>query len=316
MEEKTDRELAHETVDAIFDTYEAIKFSNIGVDIDRIAEAQRCVRMFWSIYELSLWWAEDLFEGRHLWENDDTVKRLCTDLYERHPIDKDWFFEVIGAGTNRESADELVFEQRDELLDYLVDSEQGWVASVAATQSAIFEMTQSRSVKSIWPGVIHSAFFELKLGGKPSILQPQKKFHGDAGRYHRVKADLVCHVLFKHGQGASKTLARQTIGADLGVSEHALKKWELDLRKLGPYAADFEAAFFAGYYDETISDEKANRRSWSQVMEEVPEDSELRQSYYGWSLFERMWWKHHDQSQYNPQDLRRRLKEARANEPD
>jgi hypothetical protein len=273
---------AHELLDSMFDHMEDAERGNLKPEYYRADSAHQATACFWSIYELGLVWAEDFARGVYRIENHPVIARLVEPLRSLNQHDDTWIFEEVGRVLQVRDSDQTVVQSSEvtSALDAASDFFMAYGPDWTEMQTVIYEMTRSRLTDSAWRDKVHSHIFHVLVGENADLFQPQSGKHGSATALFRAKLAIIREVAFRYGAGASKTEARSTIGGIVGVSEHTLKKWESELKRIGEVDFAIHCAQWAGLLDRTISESEPK-----QNLDAVLADDEIfHVMHYGYTL--------------------------------
>lgn len=307
-----DREEAHQLLNRILDIADKVHPRNEDCDVYRIPEAQRATRLFWLLYRNVLAWAEDIHRGHYLFEHEPWAKKhieaFINDTAGSRE-DEDWFFEVVGGYLRINSGMDHLFDHGS--LEDL--SEHYWEGynSTVGDQHVLYEMTQS-TVYGMYFDHLHDATFQLQMGHTPELFRVTRQRRGNPWAMHWAKRQVTEAILFLSGRGESKQHAREAVGAAIGVSEHALKKWEVEIRKNGFVDFLCETAELAG----TWSYQFANHDNLRSVEKWLGEDAPELQIRYGLSYLECAWHTYERYREIDYAKLRNLVRSARLGPTD
>lgn len=311
------RKDAHDLLDLILDQYEDARYDNPGYEYYRVDSAQIATRNFWRLYELCCSWAEDVHRGHFLYQTDKTAASHMNAFAAEFATtrdDDDWVFEIVGSllRSNSFKHEHFTSEHLNALDEYVCSDAIG---DAAIEQHVLFEMTQSKTVSTIWPELLHTSTLWLQFGFTPWLFQQVAKRNGNSREMLEAKTQAVDLVLFRHGQGVSKEAARRDVGEAVGVSEHTLKKWEIEIRKNGLLdfrAACAELAGSAAWIFENVECVTEQHRL---IAEGLGENHGLDAIYYGMTMFEGVRAAHREISEVPLGRIRAQIRKGRMPSP-
>lgn len=297
---------AHHILNEILDAWCDARMENLEPIHDRYASAQYATVRFWRLYELVLTWAEEMHRGEYIATHHKQIFERCKSYLDAKNFDDySWMNQAVGRFFNGERPVVPILEELD-LDEFLHRSEADHI-DWHEVRHIVSEMTVSDLHSNSWVEAIRRTAVLSAFGVKGKLFDAKTSRHGNAEASFAIKSVTCRHILYLKGAGQSKANARIVVGDAIGVSEHALKKWETELRVDRSTEYLLNAAQLAG----ELRDVFRTCKTMYEVERKLSEKDDLFDEYYGAPFLEAAFLQFQLLEHLQLQDLRHLVRAAR-----